>query len=105
MSKRMGAASSRVRLYGEDVEVLSDPFPKAGGIAVRVKTTKDAKVRALGVLGLPEAVLQEDKSQSRNAASLLTELSYRIHPDSWQTCALWTSGRTLSEAMLFLVRR
>jgi hypothetical protein len=64
--KRMGyAASSRVRLYGEDFEVLSDPFPEAGGIAVRVKTTKDAKVR---VLGLPATVLQRIRAKARNAA-------------------------------------
>jgi len=64
--KRMGyAASSRVRLYGEDFEVLSDPFPEAGGIAVRVKTTTDAKVR---VLGLPATVLQRIRAKVRNAA-------------------------------------
>jgi hypothetical protein len=39
--KRMGyAASSRVRLYGEDFEVLSDPFPEAGGVAVHVKAKR-----------------------------------------------------------------
>jgi hypothetical protein len=64
--KRMGyAASSRVRLYGEDFEVLSDPFPEAGGIAVRVKTTRDAKVR---VLGLPATVLQRIRAKVRNIA-------------------------------------
>jgi hypothetical protein len=30
------AASSRVRLYGEDFEALSDPFPEDGGISVHV---------------------------------------------------------------------
>lgn len=64
--KRMGyAASSRVRLYGEDFEVLSDPFPEAGGIAVRVKTAKDANVR---VLGLPATVLQRIRAKVRNVA-------------------------------------
>jgi hypothetical protein len=64
--KRMGyAASSRVRLYGEDFEVLSDPFPEAGGIAVHVKTTKNAKVR---VLGLPATILQRVRGQVKNAA-------------------------------------
>jgi hypothetical protein len=64
--KRMGyAAPSRVRLYGEDFEVLSDPFPEAGGIAVRVKTTKDPKVR---VMGLPATVLQRIRAKVRNAA-------------------------------------
>ena len=31
-------------LYGEDFEVLSDPFPEAGGVAVHVKATKDSRV-------------------------------------------------------------
>jgi len=53
--KRMGyAASSRVRLYGEDFEVLSDPFPEAGGIAVQVKAKKDSRIC---VLRLPAIVL------------------------------------------------
>jgi len=54
--KRMGyAASSRVRLYGEDFEELSDPFPEDGGISVHVKSTKDSKT---SVLRLPATVLQ-----------------------------------------------
>jgi hypothetical protein len=64
--KRMGyAASSRVRLYGEDFEVLSDPFPEAGGVAVRVKATKDSRTC---VLSLPATVLQRVRGQVRNAA-------------------------------------
>jgi hypothetical protein len=31
---------NRIRLYGEEVQLLSDPFPEANGIAVEV-TTKD----------------------------------------------------------------
>jgi hypothetical protein len=54
--KRMGyAASSRVRLYGEDFEVLSDPFPADSGVAVHVKSTKDSRTC---VLRLPATVLQ-----------------------------------------------
>jgi hypothetical protein len=54
--KNLGyAASAHVRLYGEDFEVLSDPFPEAGGIAVHVRTKKDSKVR---LLRLPATVLQ-----------------------------------------------
>jgi hypothetical protein len=63
--KRMGyAASSRVRLYGEDFELLSDPFPEAGGVAVHVKATKDSRVC---VLRLP-TVLHRIRGQVRNAA-------------------------------------
>lgn len=48
--KRMGyAASSRVRLYGEDFDVLSDPFPEAGGVAVQVKAQKDARICTLQI--------------------------------------------------------
>jgi len=47
--------SGRVRLYGEEFEVVSDPFPEAEGIAVHVKTKKNPTVR---VLQLPATVLQ-----------------------------------------------
>ena len=64
--KRMGyAASSRIRLYGEDFEVLSDPFPEAGGVAVHVKSEKDSRV---SVLRLPATVLQSVKRRVNNAA-------------------------------------
>jgi len=54
--KHLGySTSKRVRLYGEDYEVVSDPFPEADGIAVHVTTKKDSKVR---VLQLPATVLQ-----------------------------------------------
>jgi hypothetical protein len=64
--KRMGyAASSRIRLYGEDFDVLSDPFPEAGGVAVHVKATKDSRVC---VLSLPATALQRVRAKVRNAA-------------------------------------
>ena len=45
--KHLGYATSKhVRLYGEDFEVVSDPFPEADGIAFRVITTKDASIPA-----------------------------------------------------------
>jgi hypothetical protein len=54
--KHLGyAPSEHVRLYGEEFEVVSDPFPEADGIAVHVTTKKDSKVR---VLQLPATVLQ-----------------------------------------------
>ena len=57
--KNLGyGAPSRVRLYGEEFEVVSDPFPEADGIAVRVKTKKDSTVR---VLRLPATILQSVK--------------------------------------------
>ncbi len=64
--KRMGyAASSRVRLYGEDFEVLSDPFPEADGVAVHAKAKKDSRIC---VLRLPATVLQSVKRKVSNAA-------------------------------------
>ena len=52
--KHLGyAVSKRVRLYGEEFEVVSDPFPHNDGIAVHVKT-RDSKVR---ILRLPATLL------------------------------------------------
>jgi hypothetical protein len=59
------AASGRIRLYGEEFEVLSDPFPEDDGIAVHVKTKGNATVR---VLQLPATVVQSVKGRSRKAA-------------------------------------
>jgi hypothetical protein len=59
--KHLGYASSRrIRLYGEEFEVVSDPFPEAGGIAVHVTTKKDSTIR---VLQIPATVLQSAKGQ------------------------------------------
>jgi len=54
------AISRRIRLYGEEFEVVSDPFPEAGGIAVHVTTKKDLTIR---VLQIPAPVLQNAKGQ------------------------------------------
>jgi hypothetical protein len=59
--KHLGyAISRRIRLYGEDFEVVSDPFPEAGGIAVHVTTKKDSTIR---MLQIPATVLQSAKGQ------------------------------------------
>jgi hypothetical protein len=50
--------SGRVRLYGEELEVVSEPFPEANGIAVQVKSRKNPKVR---VLRLPTTVVHSVK--------------------------------------------
>ena len=49
----------RIRLYGEEFEVLSDPFPDAEGVAVQVKTEKDV----VRVLRVPATVLQNVKGR------------------------------------------
>jgi hypothetical protein len=59
--KHLGYAISRhIRLYGEEFDVVSDPFPEAGGIAVHVTTKKDLTIR---VLQIPAPVLQNAKGQ------------------------------------------
>lgn len=64
--KRLGyGANQIIRLYGEEFEVISDPFPEAGGIAVTVRTKKDSRIR---VLGLPATILQSVKGPLASAA-------------------------------------
>jgi hypothetical protein len=46
--------SGHVRLYGQDFEIVSDPFPEGDGIAVRAVTATDSTVRTLP---LPLAIL------------------------------------------------
>ncbi len=59
--KHLGyAISRRIRLYGEEFEVVSDPFPEAGGIAVHVTTKKDLTIR---VLQIPATVIQSAKGR------------------------------------------
>ena len=59
--KHLGyAISRRIRLYGEEFDVVSDPFPEAGGIAVHVTTKKDSTIR---VLQIPATVFQSAKRQ------------------------------------------
>jgi len=54
--KRLGyEPSKRIRLYGEEFEVVSDPFPEGGGIAVSVKLKNGPGTR---VVQLPATVLQ-----------------------------------------------
>lgn len=64
--KRLGyGAMQNIRLYGEEFEVISDPFPEAGGIAVNVKSKKSNGVR---VVQLPATVLQSVRGPSTTAA-------------------------------------
>ena len=64
--KRLGfGVSQRVRLYGEEFEVMSDPFPDADGIAVHAKTKKDTVTR---ILRLPATVLQSVNGRRPKAA-------------------------------------
>jgi hypothetical protein len=51
-------ASRRVRIYGEEFELLSDPFPQANRIAICAKAKKDSSVR---ILGLPVTMMQSGR--------------------------------------------
>jgi len=59
------AVSGKVRLYGEEFEVVSDPFPEADGIAVHVTTKKDSRIR---VLQIPATVLQSVRGRVTSVA-------------------------------------
>ena len=57
--KHLGyTTSGRVRLYGEEFEVVSEPFADAEGIAVHAKSRRNPNVR---VLRLPSTVVQSTK--------------------------------------------
>ena len=64
--KRLGyGANQSVRLYGEQFEVVSDPFPAEGGIAVHVKSKNGEGLR---VVQIPATVLQSVKGPLKRAA-------------------------------------
>ncbi len=58
-------ANKRVRLYGEEFEVVSDPFPADNGIAVHAKPRKGAGIR---VVQLPATVVQSVSGGLKRAA-------------------------------------
>lgn len=63
--KRLGYEPSKhIRLYGEEFEVVSDPFPEAGGIAVNVKQKNRPGTR---VVQLPATILQGVRLRARAA--------------------------------------
>jgi len=58
-------AGQRIRLYGEQFEVVSDPFLESDGIAVHVKRAESAQPR---VLQLPATILQAVRGRLPRAA-------------------------------------
>lgn len=64
--KKFGyAASQKIRIYGEEFEVLSDPFVSDGGIAIQVRSRRTAQAR---LLQLPATVTgRVDKTRARVA--------------------------------------
>jgi len=54
--QKMGyARSKRIRMYGQEFEVVSDPFPQGDGIAVQAFSKRETQPRTLQ---LPLSVLQ-----------------------------------------------
>lgn len=54
--QKMGYAEfKRIRIYGQEFEVISNPFPAGNGIAVRAFTKRDPQARTLQI---PLPVLQ-----------------------------------------------
>jgi hypothetical protein len=62
------ARSSRVRLYGQEVQLISDPFPhRDGGIAVEVVTKSEPISRTLK-LPLPVLRVASNKKLEKRIA-------------------------------------
>lgn len=54
--KKMGYAESKhIRIYGQEFELISNPFPQGNGIAIQAVSTKEKQARTLH---LPLPVLQ-----------------------------------------------
>jgi hypothetical protein len=65
--KLLGYVASRhVRIYGEEFELLSDPFPQADQIAIRAKAKSDSRVR---ILRLPVTIVQGGRRQQQVTAA------------------------------------
>ncbi|HXR15218.1 MAG TPA: hypothetical protein VN777_03310 [Terriglobales bacterium] len=44
--KNLGyAPSKRIRIYGEEFDIVSDPFPHDGGLAIHVRTREESGIR------------------------------------------------------------
>src|SRR5450755_4785289 len=77
--KHLGyATSKRIRLYGEEFEVVSDPFPDADGIAVHVTTKKDPSLR---VLRLPVTVLHYARTATTPPARISADVAIVEHSE------------------------
>ena len=61
--RRMGyAQSKRIRIYGQEFEAMSNPFPNADGIAIRAFSKRETAERTLQ---LPLPVVQMVTRQKR----------------------------------------
>jgi len=61
--QRMGyAQSKRIRIYGQEFEIVSNPFPHEDGIAIRAFSKRETQARTLQ---LPLPVVQMVTRQKR----------------------------------------
>jgi hypothetical protein len=61
--QRMGyAQSKRIRIYGQEFEAVSNPFPNEDGIAIRAFSKRETQAR---ILQLPLPVVQMVTRQKR----------------------------------------
>jgi hypothetical protein len=69
--KRYGyAISQKIRIYGEEFEVLSDPFPSAGGIAIQVRSERTSLARTLQLPATMVHRVTQDVRHSRESLIL-----------------------------------
>jgi hypothetical protein len=59
------AATQKIRIYGEEFDVLSDPFPSDDGIAIQVRSKRTLQTR---VLQLPATVIHRVRQPVGRAA-------------------------------------
>lgn len=59
--RRLGyVASRRVRIYGEEFELLSDPFPEHDRIVIRARAKGESSTR---ILRLPVTIIQSSRGE------------------------------------------
>ena len=59
------AVSQEIRIYGEEFDVLSDPFPSDGGVAIHVRSKRTLQSR---VLQLPATIIHRVTERLGRAA-------------------------------------
>lgn len=63
------AKQNRVRMYGEEFELISNPFPDENGFAVQAVSTRSGGTRQLRIpLSVLRAVMRDDPGPDVDAA-------------------------------------
>ena len=62
------AESKRIRIYGQEFEVVSNPFPHENGIAIRAFSKRDTQTRTLRLpLPVVQMVTRQKQEQKKVA--------------------------------------